>query len=692
MTRFLKLILPLWMFFGASACQSQDDAPKPKYPTWSCTFQPAELRAGTTATIIIKGIIHKDWYVYSNDFSPEIGPNVAEFNWEKNDGYQLLGNAKPIGNHKEMDEVFGGEVSKFTGVAEFRQTVKILKDHPVIKGKLLYQTCSMISGMCVMDKFAFTVKDGKENASQSAVPAKPSDSVAATKDSVPTISAEKEVSTDSSEEVKTAGPSSAPAEKESLWSLILFAFVAGFLVLLTPCVFPMIPMTVSFFTKLSESEGGRARARINGIIFGLSIIIIYTIPGTLISVIGGPSFANWLSTHWVPNVLFFIIFILFAASFLGMFEITLSGNFVNKVDSKAGRGSFLGIFFMAFTLVLVSFSCTGPIVSNVIIGAIDGDYLNAMLVMLSFSLAMALPFMLFAWFPGIMQRLPQSGGWLNGVKVSFGFIELAAAFKFLSVPDQTYHWHLLDREVYLAIWIVVFGLWGLYLLGKLKFAHDSDLPHLGVPRLALAITVLAFTVYMIPGMWGAPLKALSGFLPPMETQDFKGGGGAEAKSADANFPSQVRFGDKLHLPHELQGFFDFKEAAAYAAQVHKPIFIDFTGHGCVNCRLMENNVWSDPKVIKLLREKYVVVALYADDKTVLPETEWYTGADGEVKKTIGDQNSDFQYTKFRGAAQPQYAIVNEKAERLVPKDKYYDPNIDNFVRFLEDGLKAYPTN
>lgn len=689
MTRILKFFLPVWMLFGALVCQSQEDAPKPRYPVWSVTFSPSELKAGATATIIIKGVIHKDWYVYSNDFSPEVGPNVAEFSWEKNDGYQLLGDAKPIGNHKEMDEVFGGEVSKFTGVAEFRQSVKILKDHPVIKGKLVYQTCSMITGMCVMDKYIFTVKDGKESAT-TITAVKPLDSVPPTLDSNTLNHPPAKVSTDSAGETRPPVSEDSPKDKESLWSLILLAFAAGFLVLLTPCVFPMIPMTVSFFTKLSESEGGKARARVNGIIFGLSIILIYTIPGTLISVAGGPSFANWLSTHWVPNILFFIIFILFAASFLGMFEITLSGNFVNKVDSKAGRGSFLGIFFMAFTLVLVSFSCTGPIVSNVIIGAIDGDYLNAMLVMLSFSLAMALPFVLFAWFPGIMQRLPQSGGWLNGVKVSFGFIELAAAFKFLSVPDQTYHWHLLDREVYLAIWIIIFGLWGLYLLGKLKFAHDSDLPYLGVPRLALAIIVLSFTLYMIPGLWGAPLKALSGFLPPMETQDFRGGSGSdEVQRADTDFPSKVRFGDKLHLPHQLQGFFDFKEAAAYAAKVHKPIFIDFTGHGCVNCRLMENNVWSDAKVIKLLREKYVVLALYADDKTELPENEWYTGADGEVKKTIGDQNSDFQFTKFRGAAQPQYALVNEKAERLVPKDKYYDPDVDHFVQFLEDGIKAY---
>ncbi|MBI3234913.1 MAG: thioredoxin family protein [Bacteroidetes bacterium] len=692
---FSKYILGFLVLIFSSSCTFSQDGenqpPKPKYPKWTATFTPSEFKAGQIVTVIIKGVIDKDWYVYSNDFSPEVGPNLAEFVWEKSTEYQLVGGAKPIGNHKEMDEVFGGEISKFEHVAEFRQTIKILKDHTTIKGKLVYQTCSMITGMCVVDKFKFSLTDGKSApisdtaSSSSAVVAETIDSVQKNVEVIDTVGSKSETKIESSNDSSPAAP------VESLWTTLLLAFGAGLLVLLTPCVFPMIPMTVSFFTKLSESEGGKARARMNGLIFGISIIVIYTIPGTLISVIGGVSFANWLSTHWVPNILFFAIFILFGASFLGMFEINLSGDLVNKVDNKSSRSSILGIFFMAFTLVLVSFSCTGPIVSNVLIGAIDGNYLNATLVMFSFSSAMALPFVLFSWFPQYMQKLPKSGGWLNSVKVSFGFIELAAAFKFLSVPDQTYHWGLLDREVYLSIWIVIFALWGFYLLGKLKLSHDSDLPYLSVPRLSLAITVLAFTVYMIPGLWGAPLKALSGFLPPMESQDFVIGESTSAAVInDKDFPSKVRFGDKLKLPHHLQGFFDFKEAAEYSKKVNKPIFIDFTGHGCVNCRLMESNVWSDPKVLQILRKDYVVVALYADDKTTLPESEWYTSkADNEVKKTIGDQVGDFQYTNYKGAAQPQYVLVNAEGKRLISYDKFYDPKVENFVKFLEEGKAAF---
>ena len=703
--QLFKYIYSVLAIIFLSSCsygqEGENSAPKPKYPKWTATLAlaaPADLKAGQIVTIVIKGVIDKDWYVYSNDFSPEVGPNVAEFEWEKNNEYELIGTPQPIGNHKEMDAVFGGEVSKFDHVAQFRQKVKILKDHATIKGKLIYQTCSMITGMCVMDKFKFTISDGKKGNSPAdtskATLNKNESTIDTNESSAKTIDSSSSKIEKSNNHETSISNQTDNKPKDSLWRTLILAFGAGLLVLLTPCVFPMIPMTVSFFTKLNENEGGKSRGRINGLIFGLSIILIYTIPGTLISVIGGVNFANWLSTAWVPNVLFFIIFILFGASFLGMFEINLSGNFVNKVDTKSSRSSVIGIFFMAFTLVLVSFSCTGPIVSNVLIGAIDGNYLNATLVMFSFSFAMALPFVLFAWFPGFMQKLPQSGGWLNAVKVSFGFIELAAAFKFLSVPDQTYHWGILDREVYLTIWIVIFALWGMYLLGKLKFSHDSDLPYLSVPRLSLAIVVLSFTVYMIPGLWGAPLKALSGFLPPMETQDFVMGESSNtttvSTSNDDGFPSSVKYGDKLKLPHKLKGFFDFKEAAAYSKKVNKPIFLDFTGHGCVNCRLMEANVWSDTKVLEILKKDYVVVAMYADDKTELPESEWYTSkADNEVKKTLGDQISDFQLTHYRGAAQPQYVLGDAESNRLISYDKFYDPKVENFVKFLEEGKAAY---
>jgi thiol:disulfide interchange protein DsbD len=394
----------------------------------------------------------------------------------------------------------------------------------------------------------------------------------------------------------------------------------------------------------------------------------------------------------VPNILFFVIFVVFAASFLGMFEITLPHRFVNSVDSKSSMGNFMGIFFMAFTLVLVSFSCTGPIVGSLLIEAVGGNFVKPLLGMAAFGAGLAAPFTLFAIFPSWIQNLPKSGGWLNSVKVVLGFLELAFAFKFLSIPDQTYHWGLLDREVYIAIWISVFFLMGLYLLGKIKFSHDSDLPYLGVPRLIMAIATFTFVLYLLPGLFGAPLKALSGYLPPQESLDFdlsKSKGGSNQSEAK-NDLGDVRFNNLFHLPHELNGFFDYKQAIAYAKKVNKPIFIDFTGHGCVNCREMEANVWSDPEVLKRLRNDYVVLALYVDDKTELPQNEWYTSSyDQREKKTIGKQNADLQISRFNANAQPYYVLINPNTEKVLVEPKAYDLKIENFVDFLEAGKTAF---
>ncbi|MDE6858375.1 MAG: thioredoxin family protein, partial [Alistipes sp.] len=417
---------------------------------------------------------------------------------------------------------------------------------------------------------------------------------------------------------------------------IIEAVLWGFAALLTPCVFPMVPMTVSFFLK---GEGGPARGRLRAALYGLFIVLLYTVPIAAIilitRIVGGDTVTadifNWLATHWLPNILFFIVFMVFAASFFGAFEITMPSWLVNKSDSKADTKGIGGIFFLALTLVLVSFSCTGPIVGSVLIKSTSGEFWTPIITMLAFSLAFALPFTLFAVFPSLLKSLPSNGGWLNSVKVVIGFVEVALGFKFLSVADQTYHWGLLDREVYLAIWIVVFTLMGLYLLGKIKFAHDSDVPYIEVGRLTLVIAVFSFVVYLIPGMWGAPLKALSGYLPPLHTQDFVMGESAIAPVGEPSgkaltpagnaAPGHGKYSDFLHLPHGLKGFFDLKEAEAYAAEVGKPIFIDFTGHGCVNCREMEMRVWSAPEVLDMLRNDYVIVALYADDKKELPESE-----------------------------------------------------------------------
>ncbi|MCX6283962.1 MAG: thioredoxin family protein, partial [Bacteroidetes bacterium] len=472
---------------------------------------------------------------------------------------------------------------------------------------------------------------------------------------------------------------------------------AGLAAIITPCVFPMIPMTVTFFMKGSENK---RKGRIQAIVYGLSIIVIYTVIGTIVAVTLGANFANFLSTHWIPNVFFFMIFMVFAASFLGMFEITLPSWLVNKADKQADKGGYTGAFFMAFTLVLVSFSCTGPIVGAILVQSASGEIIKPVIGMLGFSLAFAMPFGLFAFFPSWLAGLPKSGGWLNSVKVVLGFIEIALGLKFLSIADQTYHWHILDREVYLALWIITFTLMGFYLLGKLKFHHDSDLPFISVPRLLLAIITFSFVIYMVPGMFGAPLKALSGYLPPETSLDFDltriireevkafsgSGSGGNITSALCEKP---RYGDFLKLPHGLDGYFDYKQGLACAKKMNKPLFIDFTGHGCVNCREMEANVWSAPPVLQRLREKFIVTALYVDDKTEVPENEWVTSKyDGKVKKSIGRIYADLQISKYNINSQPYYVLL-DTAGNLLAQPRAYNLNVDEFVKWLDGALDNF---
>lgn len=473
---------------------------------------------------------------------------------------------------------------------------------------------------------------------------------------------------------------------KSLWALILEAIAWGLVALLTPCVFPMIPMTVSFFLK-QEGEG---RGKWLASFFGLSIVALYTLPIAIIILVtyltGGAGVTadifNWLATHWIPNLLFFIIFMVFAASFFGAFEITLPSGLVNSADKKSYKGGLGGAFFVALTLVLVSFSCTGPIVGSVLIKSTQGQFWEPIVTMLAFSVAFALPFTLLAFAPSLLKKLPKSGGWLNSVKVVLGFIEVALGFKFLSVADQTYHWGLLDREVYLAIWIVVFTLLGFYLLGKIRFANDSEVKHISVSRLVLIIIDFTFVVYMIPGMWGAPLKALSGYLPPITTQDFVLG--AEHSSE----PDQrAKYSDFLKLPYDIPAYFDYEEAREAAISAGKPLFVDFTGHGCVNCREMEARVWSDPRALKMMKEDYVVCALYADDKKVVDQEDWVTTEDGKILKSLGKINSYFALTRFNVNAQPYYAILDPVTERHKVPSQGYNLDVEAFVSFLEAGLK-----
>lgn len=493
-----------------------------------------------------------------------------------------------------------------------------------------------------------------------------------------------------------AGAVSGDAKREQApfdWGLVLQAILWGFAMLLTPCVFPMIPMTVSFFLK---NSGNAHRGRFHAFMYGLFIVLLYTVPISLVILItwiaGGDSVTadifNWLATHWLPNILFFIVFMVFAASFFGAFEITLPSSWVNKADGKSDKKGLVGVFFMALTLVLVSFSCTGPIVGTVLIQSTKGQFWMPIVTMFAFSVAFALPFTLFALFPSLLTKL-RSGSWLGSVKVVLGFIEVALGFKFLSVADQTYHWGLLDREVYLAIWIVTFSLLGLYLLGKIRFAHDEKVEHLSVTRLALAIVDFAFVVYMIPGMFGAPLKALSGYLPPISTQDFVLGAVNASSSGNGEDERTVSlYGEKygLHLPLGLDGYFTIEEGLAAAKASGKPVFVDVTGHGCVNCREMEARVWSDPRVLELLSKKFVVVALYVDDKTKLDEADWVHAANGDVYKEIGRANAYIARTRFEVNSHPNYILLDSDGSQLAPA-RGYNLDVQGFIDFLNVALK-----
>jgi len=472
------------------------------------------------------------------------------------------------------------------------------------------------------------------------------------------------------------------AQAGNLWSLILEAILWGFLMLLTPCVFPMVPMTVSFFIK--QEKGGRFKA----LMYGVFIVLLYTVPICLIIgltwLLGGETVTadifNWLSTHWLPNILFFVIFMLFAASFFGAFEITLPSSWTTQADAKSDKGGLLGVFFLALTLVLVSFSCTGPIVGTVLIKSTQGEFWTPMVTMLAFSIAFSLPFALLAFFPSVLKKLPKSGGWLNSVKVVLGFVEVALGLKFLSTADQTYHWHLLDREVYLAIWIVCFTLLGLYLLGKIRFKHDSPLEYIGVGRLALVIADFAFVLYLLPGMWGAPLKALSGYLPPLQTQDFVLGEGTASTPVILSEAKNLT-GSEVSLPHGLTGYSKLEDGLAAAKEQGKKVFVDITGHGCVNCREMEARVWSDPRVLQKLQQDYVIVSLYVDDKTKLPESEWITTDKGKVLKDVGRVNSHLVLERFGVNSQPNYFLLDGEGN-ILRGPRGYNLDTDAFVDFL----------
>lgn len=484
----------------------------------------------------------------------------------------------------------------------------------------------------------------------------------------------------------TAVAKTADAKPNSLWVTFGLGLLAGLAAFFLPCIFPMVPLTVGFFTKRAES---RAKGIRSAIIYGLSIILIYVGLGVIITLIWGASALNQISTDGFFNIFIFIILLIFGVSFLGAFEIMLPSSVVNKLDAKSDSKGLGGIFFMAATLAVVSFSCTGPLIGTSLV-AINTDLLTPIVVMFGFSLSLALIFTTFAIFPSLMTGLPKSGGWLNSVKVVLGFLELGLSLKFLSTADLAYHWGILDREIFLGIWIVLAILLGVYLLGKIKFSHDSDLPYVSVPRLFLATASLVFAVYLIPGLWGAPLKAVSSLVPPLSTQDFVIGEGSGVGSSADHSGKKKKYADFLHIPHGIDGYFDYEEALAYAKEVKKPLFLDFTGHGCVNCREMEAKVWSDKNVLNRLKEDYIVVSLYTDDKTTLPESEqFYSKVLKTQVNTVGKKFQHLQADRFGTVAQPYYVLLDTKGEVLVSPPIGVEYNIDAYLAYLDKGLSEF---
>ena len=623
--------------------------------TWTSDVEAAD--EADVYRVVFTGKIAEGYHTYTltDEFSATELMDVTV------SGGELVGKPYEINSPKEELDEFGDMAKHFYNEIIIAQDVKLTSDKASFSGTIFSNSCT--GGACKAEYYDFNV------------------------------------SIDSSSTMVSADEDTGSKDLSHLWALIFEAILWGFAMLLTPCVFPMVPMTVSFFMKGSENV---AQGRFKAAMYGLFIVLLYTLPISVIIMltkfIGGDAVTadifNWLSTHWIPNIIFFIVFMIFAASFFGAFEITLPQSLVNKSDKGSDKKGLAGVFFMALTLVLVSFSCTGPIVGSVLIKSTQGEFWEPMVTMLAFSVAFALPFTVLAFSPSLLKKFRSSGGgWLNSVKVVLGFIEIALGLKFLSVADQTYHWGLLDREVYLAIWIAVFTLLGLYLIGKIRFAHDEPVEHLSVPRLGLAIAVFSFVVYLIPGMWGAPLKALSGYMPPITTQDFVLGSGSSTTpdsscSVCEDFVSESADKYGLHLPLGLNGYFDLNEGLAAAKKTGKPVFVDVTGHGCVNCREMESRVWSAPQVLDMLQNDFVIVALYTDDKQKLDKEDWVTDAEtGKVYKDLGRVNSYIARTLWNVNAQPNYVLLSPDGEILVPV-RGYDLSVDGFVEFLKSGLDA----
>lgn len=647
-----------------------------------------EKKSGSNAILIFDGIIEKDWHMYSQ-FTPEGGPLPLEIVFKNQKGnYNLVGKAKEGKTKTAFNDIFGVNETFFEGKAHIEQEITITNPNlKTVDVDFDFQVCKEV---CINSnkKFSIVIPASFNMKAVATVSEVKEDETKRTGLAIDTI---EKVVVSSKEKAKTEVAKTsekheipAPAPSRSLWSIFFIAFLSGFAALLTPCVFPMIPMTVSFFTKQSKTRAAGIR---NAIIYGVSIILIYVILGFSVSWIFGADALNSLATNVYFNILFFILLVVFASSFLGAFEIMLPNSWANKVDQQADKGGIIGILFMALALAIVSFSCTGPIVGSLLFEAATNGFLGPITGMFGFSLALALPFMLFAMFPGWLNSLPKSGGWLNTVKVVLGFLELALAFKFLSNADLVLQLHLLEREIFLVIWIAIFGALALYLFGKITLPHDSPLHHISVGRLYLGLTVLAFTIYLVPGLWGAPLKLISAFPPPPQYSEspFGVGGSGNNSVSEKGLPKGAELG-----PHGIMVFHDYEDGLAFAKSVNKPIMLDFTGHACQNCRKMENNVWSEPTILPILKNDVVLISLYVDDKRPLPADKQFVTASGDKIETIGDKWTDFMISKYKTNTQPLYVLTDLEGKNLhdsKPTISYV--GVEEYLSWLKTGISNF---
>jgi len=645
---------------------------------WSFDTKGKDVKVGETIDLQFNATIQKDWHLYSSDFDADLGPIVFEAKFDLNDTYELIGALKAINAKEHFEEVWEGKTRYFEGKGQFIQKVKILKVNPKLAGQISFQSCTDVDGRCVNGKVKFSFK---VNAVAALAVTKPAaDEKSAVAISTNTAQAEEIIEnvdaietpesaaiTQGDEEVLTDKPAGLPYETEeaSMWKFLLGAFGVGFASIFMPCIFPIMPITVSYFTK---QKNGKVKA----IFYGLCILIIFSLMG-LVTMSLGPTFLNFLSTHWIPNLIFFLIFILFGISLLGAFEIVLPHGAVNKIDRLSDRGGFIGIFFMALTLVLVSFSCTVPLVGTLLILSAEGDVWRPLFGMMAFGLPFALVFGGLAFFPEYLKKLPKSGGWLNELKAVFGLAEFALALKFLSNIDLTHHWDLIHRNYFLMFWILISAMITLYILGFLRLPQDSKVEKRSFTRWGFAALFFAFTLYMVPGLSNKPLSLLSGILPPMPVD---------------HVATALENPNMKQLPHGLQGFKDYDDALAYSKEVGKPVLIDFTGYACANCRKMEEFVWPKEEVLTRLQNDFVIASLYVDDKAELPVSKHYISTyDNELKTTVGGKNMDFEITKFNNNAQPYYAVVDSKGNVLMDPIGYSTEA--EFVKFLDEGKSKH---